>query len=541
MGKIAGYWLLIFSITGYAQVRITGKIIDRDSRQPIPFASIGIVGTSQGTSSNIDGEFSLVIPDKASIKVSCVGYVSAIITNPEQMKLIELTPYAIELQEIVVTSKSVNPSMVVRRALASIRKNYPQESFCQRFFYRHYCKDDDRYGRLIEAFVDVWKHSGYRSFRRFGGEREEIRVTHLRRSLDNTVLAAGHPPISITNILQADIAAYQTNQAGQIRNFYTEASTLRMDFERFQFSYDGITRYDDHQVYVIAYQSLPDSILTTQGYVPTASVRGTLYITTDDFAFVKHEELREEGANRFKSVVLYRQHQNKYYPNHLVRESELLLADSSRHFVHIEMISTDISHDPKMQFSGKEPDKNGLLDIPYDSVFWNHASILKATPLEESIIRDLGGGTSLNRQFFRYIHYQWSTSNGFEDAEEKLSWLIIDSRNKKELAIAIFPQNIEQYVVEVEKFKQLHKQSRNDLLFVIILTEPDAALWKQLVARFVLFADGIINYQIPSHSKLIREWNVKHLPAFILINRKGESFYAGNRVSDVEKLISSPH
>lgn len=193
MGKIAGYWLLIFSITGYAQVRITGKIIDRDSRQPIPFASIGIVGTSQGTSSNIDGEFSLVIPDKASIKVSCVGYVSAIISNPEQMKLIELTPYAIELQEIVVTSKSVNPSMVVRRALASIRKNYPQESFYQRFFYRHYCKDDDRYGRLIEAFVDVWKHSGYRSFRRFGGEREEIRVTHLRRSLDNTVLAAGHP------------------------------------------------------------------------------------------------------------------------------------------------------------------------------------------------------------------------------------------------------------------------------------------------------------------------------------------------------------
>ncbi len=541
MRKIAGYWFLIFSLTGYAQIRISGKIIDRDSRQPVPFASIGIVGTTQGTSSNIDGEFSLVIPENTSIKISCVGYASVVISNPAQMKLIELTPYSIELQEIVITSKSVNPQMVVRRAMASIRKNYPQESFYQRFFYRHYCKDDDRYGRLIEAFVDVWKHSGYRSFRRYGGDREEIRVTHLRRSLDNTVLAAGHPPISITNILQADVAAYQTNQPGQIKNFYTEASALRMDFERFKFSYGGITRYEDHQVYVIAYQSLPDSILTTQGYVPVVSVRGTLYITTDDFAFVKHEEEREEGPNRFKSVVFYQQHQDKYYAGHLVRESELLLSDSSRHFVHIEMISTDISFDPKMQFTGKEPDKNQLLDIPYDSVFWNNASILKATPLEENIIRDLGGGTSLNQQFFRYIHYQWSISKGYEDAEEKLRWLLADSRGRKLVVIAVFPPNIENFLLEVEKIKQLHKQHRNDTHFIVILTEPDLNIWKQQVGRFVLFADGIINYQISSKSDMIRQWNIKQLPAFILIKNNGESLYAGNHAADLEKLITSSH
>lgn len=537
MRKIASCWLLIFSLTGYAQMRITGKIIDRDSRQPVPFASIGIVGTAQGTSSNIDGEFSLVIPEKASIKVSCVGYASLIISNPEQMKLIELTPYSIELQEIVVTSKSVNPQMVVRRALASIRKNYPQESFLQRFFYRHYCKDDDRYGRLIEAFVDVWKHNGYRSFRKTGGDREEIRVTHLRRSLDNTALAVGHAPISITNILQADVAAYQTNQSGQIRNFYTEASTLRMDFERFQFSYGGITRYDDHQVYVIAYQSLPDSILTTQGYVPTASVHGTLYITTDDFAFVKCEELREEGGSRFKSVVIYQQHHQNYYPGHLIRESELLLSDSSRHFVHIEMISTDISHDPKKQFVGREPDKNELLNVPYDSVFWNNASILKATPLEEDIIRDLGGGTSLNQQFFRYIHYQWSISNGYEDAEEKLKWLLSDIRGRKQVLIALFPPNIEKYLLEVEKIKQLHKQHRNDTQFIVILAEPDLNVWKQQVARFVLFADGMVNYKLTSSSGILKEWNIKSFPSFIRLDTAGESKIISDRISDIEKVL----
>lgn len=537
MRKVAGFWFLIFSITAFGQIRISGKIIDRETRQPVPFASIGIVGTTQGTSSNIDGEFSLVIPENASIKISCVGYASVVVSNPAQMKLIELTPYSIELQEIVITSKSVNPQMIVRRAMASIRKNYPQESFYQRFFYRHYCKDDDRYGRLIEAFVDVWKHNGYRYFRKAGGDREEIRVTHLRRSLDNTVLAVGHPPISITNILQADVAAYQSSQSGQIKNFYAEASALRMDFERFQFTYGGITRFDNHQVYVIAYHSLPDSILTTQGYVPVVSVSGTLYITTDDFAFVKHEELREEGSNRFKSMAFYQQHQDKYYPGHLVRESELLLSDSSRHFVHIEMISADISHDPQLQFTGREPKKSELLNIPYDSVFWSNASILKATPLEENIIRDLGGGTSLNQQFFRYIHYQWSISKGYEDAEEKLSWLLADSRGKMRMVIAVFPSHIENFLLEVEKIKQLHKQYRNDTRFIIVITEPDVNIWKQQVARFVLFADGLVNYRITPPSGILKVLNIKSLPSFVCLDTAGESKIISDRLGDIETIL----
>lgn len=532
------WWLLLYSLAGYAQVRITGKIIDRDSRQPVPFASIGIPGSTKGTSSNLEGEFSLVIPEHAAIKVSCVGYVSVIIDDPKRMSLIELTPYTVELPEIFITSKSVNAAQVVRKALASVRRNYPQESFFQRFFYRHYCKDNDRYGRLIEAFVDVWKHNGYRSFRKAGGDREEIRVTHIRRSLDNTALAVGHPPISITNILQADVAAYQTNQSGLIKKFYTEASTLRMDLERYSFTYDGITRYEDHQVYVITYRSLPDSILTTQGYVPAVTVSGTLYITTDDLAFIKCEEVREEGLNRYWSKVFYLEHQNKYYPNHLIRESELFLADSTRHFVHIEMISTDIRHDPGEQFTGKEPGKNELLNIPYDSVFWNNASILKATPLEEEIIRDLGGGASLNQQFFRYIHYQWSISNGHEEAEEKFRWLLSDSRGRKQVVIALFPQNTESYILEIEKIKQLHKQFRNNTQFVIILTEPDLNMWKQQVARYVLFADGIVNYRISPQSKLFREWSIKSFPAFVWIDITGESKMISANFGELEKILN---
>ncbi|GIV37092.1 MAG: hypothetical protein KatS3mg032_1471 [Cyclobacteriaceae bacterium] len=532
-------FLLAFSTATVAQVRINGKVIDRTTRQPIPFASVGQVGTTRGTSTNINGEFSMVFPPNASLKVSCVGYVSAIVHNPADNVLIELTPYAVELPEIVVTARPVNARQVVRRAFAAVPKNYPVQPFLQRFFYRHYCRDNAVYGRLIEAFVDVWKHNGYRSFRQTGGEREELRVTHLRRSLDHTVFASSHPPIAVSSILPADVAAYQTLQKGALKNFFAEASTLYTDFNEYDFSYHGITQYDNHQVYVIAYRSHPDSVLTTSGYLPAPSVSGTLYITTTGYAFVKCEELREAAGNRFRSVVHYVQHNQRYYASHMVRESEIQLAYGSTHYVHVELVSTDIGMGDQYRFTGKEPNREELLGIPYDSSFWNEASILKATPLEEKIISDLGGGASLNRQFFRYIHYEWSTTHGEKEAEEKLKWLLIDSKGRKPVLMAFFPADARPYLADIEKFKQLNRQYRGQAVFVISVAEPDENRWKQLSEQLVLFADGIIVYRIPERSVTLRNWSISRLPALVFADRSGRLQILQGGTDEAAQMLQS--
>ena len=72
----------------------------------------------------------------------------------------------------------------MRKAFASIPNNYDNESFLQKFFYRYYNKIESEYEKLVEASADVWKHDGYHSARSTGGEREELRITQLRRSLD---------------------------------------------------------------------------------------------------------------------------------------------------------------------------------------------------------------------------------------------------------------------------------------------------------------------------------------------------------------------
>ena len=50
--------LMAFGPTATAQ-RLTGKILDASTGQPVPYASISVLNTTAGTTSNAEGEFEL--------------------------------------------------------------------------------------------------------------------------------------------------------------------------------------------------------------------------------------------------------------------------------------------------------------------------------------------------------------------------------------------------------------------------------------------------------------------------------------------------
>ncbi|MBX2944517.1 MAG: carboxypeptidase-like regulatory domain-containing protein [Cyclobacteriaceae bacterium] len=526
MKSTAFKWTFLFAIAHIAvfgQQVIEGRVIDKETHQPVPFASIGIVGTSKGTSSNLNGQFTLSVEFPFTLKISCVGYESQTIQSTEDTLLIKLKPASIELSEIVIFRKTINPGRIVQRAFANVIKNYSTQPFLQKFFYRHYCKDDDEYGRLIEASVDVWKHRGYKSAQQIAGEKEEIRVTQLRRSLDNTVAAQGHEPIAIGNVLQADIVGYQIVEKGKQLSFYNTVSNLRADFDRYNFSYDATTVYDGQEVYLIAYASKKDSIPTTSGYIDSPKITGLLYITTDRYAIVKTEETKSDGPNVIRTSAYYRKTDDKYFPYHFIREGESRASDNSVHQYHIELMSTEIRFGIEEKFVGKEPGKEELLRIPYDSGYWKTNTVLKTTPLEDKIIRDLGGGQSLNKQFYRYQQYEWSTTDGGQNGEEKFKWLKDHSAGSKILLLVFWGNPCDlSCVVELEHAKRLQRQFRKNLAVVMIALENDEAKWKQLVSKYNLFADGIINYRVDSHSEVKRLYTIKETPAYILLNSSGD-------------------
>lgn len=530
-------WLLFFcliSATAFSQRTVEGRIVDKETGKPVPYASIGISGTSQGTSSNLNGEFSLSLPRFFSVKVSCVGYESIVINSLEGFERIELKPISMQLNDVYIIAKEINPKRIVRKAFSNIPDNYNEDSFLQKFFYRQYNKTDSVYESLVEASVDVWKYHGYGLKRKLAGEKEEMRVNQLRRSLDITGMVQQKKPISIGYILQSDLVGYQTQTNKSHSNAFLEVCNLKLDFEKYNFVFDGLTNYDGQEVYKINYSAIKDSVLTTSGYVQTPSVSGTLFITTDNFAFIKAEEIKKDEFNTLHTIAYYRKFNHKYYPYHFTRDGENRFHNQVYSF-HIDLISIEVAPIKDAPFYGKEPTRSDLLNIPFDSTFWNTTSILKTTPLEDDIITDLGRGQSLNKQFYLFKQYEANVTEGDKKGLEKFNWLKEDSKGKRILYVCVWESNFKSVtdLVELEHIKRLNQVYKNKITFVMLSLEDDATLWKQLVTKYNLFADGIINYKIGSSSKLLDELKVRKIPAFILIAKDGNMLQDTKRPSDV--------
>lgn len=520
-------WIVIFLLFSQAafcqQQLIEGKIVDAETGEPIPFASIGVIGTSKGVSSNLNGQFTLPVSGLVSLKITCVGYETLVINTAANVHLIQMKPSATQLNQIVVFSKAVDPKKIVSKAFGNINRNYINQPFLQKFFYRHYCKDDSVYGRLIEAFVDVWKQDGYRSFQKSAGDKEQIRVTQLRRSLDNTVMAQGHEPISIGNILQADVVGYQTAQRTDHPSFYTDVSDLRTDLENYSFTFKGITSYDGDEVYEITYAYKKDSVLTTSGqYLDLTQINGSLFITTDTKAIVKAEDVRQYGPNSIRTAAYYRKYNNRYYPYHFIRNGENHHSDGSVHSFHIDLMSVETRTDASEKFVGHEPGREALLKITYDSVFWNNNAILKTTPLELEIIRDLGKGNSLDKQFDLYRHYEMNVRDGGQNGVDKFNWFKEDSKGKRILYLFFWAGDCKPYLIDVELAKRLHKRYRSQVAFVFVSLDDDEVQWQQNVSKYNLTSDGIINYRIGGKSGVEKFYKVENIPAFVLIAKTGD-------------------
>ena len=99
--------ILLCTITYCAQASITIKgIVKDESGETLPAVSIIIKGTSTGTSTDIDGKYSIQVPNQETVLVfSFVGYKNQEITVGKQTSInITLRPNEDSLNEIVVTS-----------------------------------------------------------------------------------------------------------------------------------------------------------------------------------------------------------------------------------------------------------------------------------------------------------------------------------------------------------------------------------------------------------------------------------------------------
>ena len=87
------------------QITIQGKVVDAHN-QPIPSASLQVVGQTQGVATDFDGNFSLQLESlPASIRVSSIGFVTQTISLSDSETLaIVLEEETMSLGEIVISA-----------------------------------------------------------------------------------------------------------------------------------------------------------------------------------------------------------------------------------------------------------------------------------------------------------------------------------------------------------------------------------------------------------------------------------------------------
>lgn len=115
--------LLVVGTAVFAQeVTVTGKVTDSDDGLGIPRVNIRVKGTTRGTVSDVDGNYSISATPEATLVYSFIGYVSKEVTVGNQTTInITLDPDAVALGEVVVTAFGVErEKKAIGYALTSI-------------------------------------------------------------------------------------------------------------------------------------------------------------------------------------------------------------------------------------------------------------------------------------------------------------------------------------------------------------------------------------------------------------------------------------
>ena len=120
--------LLLFPFAGIAG-NLTGTVKDTKGN-PLPFANVFVQGTTNGTTANENGKYSIDLPAGAyDISFLYISYrkktVHVTITGSKVLD-IALEPEDFKLQEVVVNASEDPAYEIIRKAIAVREKHYKQ-------------------------------------------------------------------------------------------------------------------------------------------------------------------------------------------------------------------------------------------------------------------------------------------------------------------------------------------------------------------------------------------------------------------------------
>jgi len=272
------------SLNGYRV--ISGRIMDQELEEPVPYASVSVLNKAFGTITNIDGQFELKIPPKyrdEKLVVSCLGYKRELL-DPDSVKMKELIillkSISIRLREIKV--RAIKPLWVLEQMVDHIPDNYPHESRLMTAFYREVLSQDGIYINISEAVLQLLKAPYNMPLR-----EDKIRYLKGRKSPDVE-------PFQWVDF-KMEGGPYYTTQLDVVK---TMDSFLSDDF-RSSYEYEAGNMVDflERPTYVIYFSPVGKNDFLTY--------EGKLFIDQDSFALVHAEfSLSKNGIRMARQQLI---------------------------------------------------------------------------------------------------------------------------------------------------------------------------------------------------------------------------------------------
>jgi len=384
------------TLTGINSLK--GRIVDRNSGDPVPFATISIAGTQIGTISNSSGSFIFKYPgifSQDSVVISCMGF------KMEKFKLdqmdtsfseILLKPEYIPIQEIII--RRTDPVYLLHSAILKIPENYYTGPVNLTTFYRESVKKGNNYIIISEAILDIFR-SGFNEEYAF----DQVKMIKGRKNVD----------INRTDTVTLKLkAGLQTSLFLDIvRNkpeFFNEEF-----FPYYTWDMTDIILDEDRYVYVITFKQ--------HTYTQPPHYEGKIYIDMESLAIRAFEfHINTETINMAAKYLVIHKPRNfevipvsaQYYVRYRPEKGKLYLAyilsDNvfrirkktqiiSRTFqTTTEMAITNVQTQDVTRFKPKETtDINDLFINQvggYDEEFWGEYNYIQPEePLEEALKR----------------------------------------------------------------------------------------------------------------------------------------------------------
>jgi hypothetical protein len=377
--QLAG--LLLLGPLANGQGLVSGKVLDKQTHQPVPYAGVAVLGSTSGTTSNAEGEFVLTVkslPAKLVVSQLSYGRDTVAVAAAGTLGPIELVPAPVTLPAVEMGSYTAE---LLRKAYRELQRSYPTKQYGQAF-YRQITYLD----RIPTEIQEMLWHVKASNAGFEGTALMQARYAEKKWALLN------YKNFSyFTKEFSIYSAKGDTTRRGSI------LSAAPADF--FTLKLLGVTQSDGQNLAEVAFVGKP-------AFNPQ-HIQGSLVIDTDTYQILRFKVgidrtmHSNNPASKFKNgrmeyEVVFRPTPTGAVLDHLTTIHNVVMGRLLKPDVQLKASALAYFYDwqvtPPVGLTyaapnSKESDIATVKHAAYDPVFWRDNPVVKRTPLEEEVIR----------------------------------------------------------------------------------------------------------------------------------------------------------